>query len=67
MNPDQPSREQIETRITALLLGELPADEAALLRYTISQDPALKKRIVERLSTMRNDKDAMDYMMELLK
>jgi len=43
MNPDQPSREQIETRITALLLGELPADEAALLRYTISQDPALKK------------------------
>ena len=43
MNPDQPSREQIEARITALLLGELPADEAALLRYTIAQDPALKK------------------------
>jgi Mg-chelatase subunit ChlD len=43
MNPDQPSREQIETRITALLLGELPADEAALLRYTIAQDPALRK------------------------
>ena len=43
MNPDQPSREQIEARITALLLGELPADEAALLRYTIAQDPALQK------------------------
>jgi autotransporter-associated beta strand protein len=43
MNPDQPSREQIEARITALLLGELPADEAQLLRYTISQDAALKK------------------------
>jgi Mg-chelatase subunit ChlD len=43
MNPDQPSREQIETRLTALLLGELPADEAALLRYTLTQDPALQK------------------------
>ena len=40
---NQPSREQIEARITALLLGELPADEAQLLRYTISQDAALKK------------------------
>ena len=43
MNPDQPSREQIEARITALLLGELPADEAELLRWTISQDPELQK------------------------
>jgi Mg-chelatase subunit ChlD len=43
MNPDQPSREQIEARITALLLGELPADEAELLRWTISQDPDLQK------------------------
>jgi hypothetical protein len=30
-------------------------------------DPAMKKTIVERLSTMRNNKDATDYMMELLK
>jgi hypothetical protein len=30
-------------------------------------DPAMKKYIVERLSTMRNNKDATDYMMELLK
>jgi len=43
MNPDQPSREQIEVRITALLLGELPPDEAQLLRYTMAQDPALQK------------------------
>ena len=43
MNPDQPSREQIEARITALLLGELPADEAELLRWTISQDAELQK------------------------
>ena len=43
MNPDQPSREQIEARLTALLLGELPAEEAELLRWTISQDPELQK------------------------
>ena len=43
MNPDQPSREQIEARITALLLGELPADEAELLRWTISCDAELQK------------------------
>jgi len=43
MNPQQPSREQIELRITALLLGELPSAEAELLRYAIAQDPALKK------------------------
>ena len=43
MNPNQPSREQIEARITALLLGELPADESELLRWTISQDAELQK------------------------
>jgi Mg-chelatase subunit ChlD len=42
MNPDQPSREQIEARLTALLLGELPAEEAELLRWTISQDAELQ-------------------------
>jgi tetratricopeptide (TPR) repeat protein len=30
-------------------------------------DPAMKKTIVERLSSMHDSKDAMDYMMELLK
>ena len=29
-------------------------------------DPTLRKRIVERLSTMK-DKEAVDYMMEILK
>lgn len=43
MNPDQPSREQIEARITALLLGELPPEEAELLRWMIAQDPELQK------------------------
>jgi Mg-chelatase subunit ChlD len=52
MNPDQPSREQIEARLTALLLGELPADEAALLRYTMAQDPALQKLHDELQATL---------------
>jgi len=43
MNPDKPSREEIEAKLTALLLGELPAAEAELLRWTISQDPELQK------------------------
>jgi hypothetical protein len=30
-------------------------------------DPALKKTIVERLSMMQNNKEATDYMLELLK
>ena len=49
---NQPSREQIEARLTALLLGELPADEAELLRFTISQDAALKKLHDELASTI---------------
>jgi LysM repeat protein len=52
MNPDQPSREHIEARLTALLLGELPADEAELLRYTIAHDPALKKLHDELAATI---------------
>ena len=52
MNPNQPSREPIEARITALLLGELPAAEAELLRFTISQDAALKKLQAELAQTM---------------
>ena len=43
MNPEQPSREQIEARITALLLGELPDEEAQLLRWTIAHDPEMGK------------------------
>jgi len=43
MNPDQPSRDEIEVKLTALLLGELPADEAKLLRWAIAQDAGLKQ------------------------
>ncbi|HEX7470824.1 MAG TPA: secretin N-terminal domain-containing protein, partial [Verrucomicrobiae bacterium] len=50
MNPEtpKPSREEIEVRLTALLLGELPAEEAALLRWAIEQDAELAK-LHERL------------------
>jgi len=52
MNPDmpQPSRPEIEARVTALLLGELPADEAALLRWAIANDAELAK-LHDRLKT----------------
>jgi Mg-chelatase subunit ChlD/uncharacterized membrane protein YgcG len=43
MNPDKPSREEIEAKLTALLLGELPDEEARLLRWAISQDAELQK------------------------
>ena len=49
---NQPSREQIEARITALLLGELPAAEAELLRWTIAQDAGLQKLHDELQSTI---------------
>lgn len=48
MNPEKPSREEIEAKLTALLLGELPAEEAQLLRWAISQDAALAQ-LHERL------------------
>ena len=41
MNPDKPSRDEIEAKLTALLLGELPEEEARLLRWTIAQDEEL--------------------------
>jgi Mg-chelatase subunit ChlD/uncharacterized membrane protein YgcG len=46
----KPSREEIEVRLTALLLGELPAEEAALLRWAIEQDAELSK-LHERLKS----------------
>ncbi|HXP59819.1 MAG TPA: von Willebrand factor type A domain-containing protein [Dongiaceae bacterium] len=43
MNPDLPhnSREELEASLTALLLGELPPEQAAELRRAIEQDAAL--------------------------
>src|SRR5579863_1326808 len=42
MNPDNPTpREILEARLTALLLGELPADEAAALLAKVGEDAEL--------------------------
>ncbi len=45
MTPDSPKtpREELEARLTALLLGELSAEEAAALRHTIGQDAELAR------------------------
>ncbi len=45
MNPDSPKtpREEMETWLTSLLLGELSAGEAAAVRELIKHDPALAK------------------------
>ena len=52
MNPDspRPPREELEARLTALLLGELPDEEAAALRELIAKDAQLAElheRLVE--------------------
>ena len=50
MNPETPKtpREELELKLTALLLGELPRDQAFLLQEVISRDPELAK-LSERL------------------
>jgi Mg-chelatase subunit ChlD len=50
MIPDLPpmNREDLEAKVTALLLGELPPDEAALLRELIARDAGLA-RLHDRL------------------
>lgn len=58
MNPDFPQtpREELETRLTALLLGELPAEQAAALRVQIAQDPelaSLHERLKQTISLVR--------------
>ena len=43
MNPDPFSRDELEARLTALLLGELPAEEARALHAALAQDPELAR------------------------
>jgi len=52
MNPHKPSREDLELRITMLLLGELSAAEAKTLRQKIAQDAGLEKLHNELRSTI---------------
>ena len=50
MNPDSPidPRSALESSLTALLLGELPHEEAAALHQKLAQDAELAK-LYERL------------------
>jgi Mg-chelatase subunit ChlD len=48
MDSERSYHEDIEARLTALLLGELPAEEAVALQEAIAQDPDLAK-LYERL------------------
>src|ERR1043166_10214038 len=50
MNPDFPknARQEVEMSLTALLLGELPAEKAAAVRSVIERDAELG-RLYERL------------------
>jgi Mg-chelatase subunit ChlD len=43
MNPEPMKREDLEAKVTALLLGELPDNEAALLRELIARDAGLAR------------------------
>src|SRR5438132_9146493 len=58
MNPDIPKtpRDELEARLTALLVGELPADEAFALGRAIEQDAELAKlytRLKETIGLVR--------------
>jgi secreted protein with Ig-like and vWFA domain len=49
LDPEKTPRDEMEIRITALLLGELAPEEAAALRQAISQNPELQQ-IYQRLA-----------------
>ena len=55
MNPELPQnpREELELRLTALLLGELSESEAAALRESIAKDPELTKLHDDLKQTIR--------------
>src|SRR6266850_5649196 len=55
MNPDLPipPRDDLEAKLTALLLGELPADEAFALGRAIEQNPELAKTLERLTQTIR--------------
>ena len=58
MNPDKPltPREELEIRLTAMLMGELPAEEAAALQGQIARDPelaALHARLRQAMELLR--------------
>ena len=68
MNPELPKnpREELELRLTALLLGELSATEAAAVRAAIAKDPELKKLHDDLKRTIRLVRVAATSSEELL-
>jgi len=65
VTPDAPNspRDELEARITALLLGELSAEEAAALRQAIDQDPELARlenQLKETIGLVREAASAKD-------
>jgi len=60
MNPDSPKtpREEMETWLTSLLLGELSAGEAAAVRELIKHDPELTKLHEELKATIHLVREA---------
>jgi Mg-chelatase subunit ChlD/type II secretory pathway pseudopilin PulG len=60
MNPElsQTPREELELRLTALLLGELSADEAAAVREALAKDPELTKLHDDLKQTIRLVREA---------
>src|SRR5205807_8058019 len=58
MNPELPQnpREELEAKLTAMLLGELPEEQAMLLREIIARDPqlaVLQDRLKQSIELLR--------------
>src|SRR5437667_9154742 len=58
MSPETPQapREELESKLTAMLLGELPAEQAMLLREIVARDPqlaALQDRLKQSIDLLR--------------
>ena len=69
MNPESPKtpREELEAKVTALLLGELPPDQAFLLREIIQRDPelaAVHDRLKKTVELVRETETAPDVKTE---
>ncbi len=60
MNPESPKspREELELRLTALLLGELSAAEAAAVRAALAKDPELARLHEDLKATIRLVREA---------
>src|SRR5215470_9152957 len=58
MNPESPQipRDELLTKLTAMLLGELPDEQAMLLREIVARDPqlaAMQERLRQSIDLLR--------------